>query len=92
MPKLPLLLEIRPSLTTEGPTVFLSEGNWKFEHSIKDSEVVVMLIPPVPKLANEFSPVNICDPLLLSEGYRVKAVFRKAGTEKYVSLYACKDK
>lgn len=91
MPTIPLLLEVRPSLDLQGTTVFLAKGTWGIIHDIKDSEIDIMLIPSVPIKADELYPINANKKeLVLLEDARVKAIFRRAGTEKHVSVYANK--
>lgn len=81
MPKIPLLLEVRPSLSKEGPRVFLSTGIWRISSDIKDSEL---------ELISPAGVVPLIHGMTVSNGVQ-QVRFKKAGTERLISVYAEKE-
>lgn len=80
--KLPLLLHATPRIT-DGPTVMLTKGKWRFESNHIDSEIRVTLNSNLIPLRPAF-PLE----LDLEDDVHCKLQIAQKGTEKEITVYA----
>lgn len=78
MHNLPILVAVKPSTNLTSALVRLKSGKWSFQHNIHDSEVVLDID------GNEHSLTDS----IQSTGHFVRARFKRAGTEKHITILA----
>lgn len=86
--KLPLYLYAKPSLTANGPLVFVPKGEWKVESNHKDSDLEITLDDGI----NPIRTSILHDELhFISRGDIAQIVCKQLGTEPQVTIYIHKQ-
>jgi hypothetical protein len=78
--RIPLIVSARVQEETQFPRVILKSGKWRFESDSKDSELLIKT--PTKTL-------ELHDELHLTEHTPVSLACVKAGTEQFITVYAC---
>lgn len=83
MIKIPLLLEVRPKSTAQGPTVFLGEGEWEISSNVVDSMLELIF-----RFTNTATGGALVEKMRVLGNQRVEVHIARPGTEKHISVYA----